>query len=299
MILQGDITIPYKWTTGPTIGRFLAELRDNARIVGARCPVCKKVFVPPTDVCGQCFKPLDDWVELTGEGRLVAVSVVQIQLPWSPLPPPYTLGLVRLDGADTDLIHLADEGLKAGDRVRAKFKEERSGTILDIEMFAAISNRADERVITIPEPLKEVRGRVSIPYRWSYGKALTRFFQESRDNKRLMGPRCPRCRSVTVPAARICTRCFVETTEWVEVSDHGVLETFTTVHLPFPGQPTEPPYTYGLILLDGASTYFSHLIREPAGALACGMRVEAVWSTEPKGDLFDILYFKKEEVESV
>jgi uncharacterized OB-fold protein len=145
MILEGDITIPYKWTTGPTIGRFLAELRDNARIVGARCAKCGKVFVPPTDVCGQCFKPPDEWVELTGDGTLVAVSVVHLQLPWSPLPPPYTLALVRLDGAETALIHLVEEGLKAGDRVRAKFKQERAGNILDIEMFVAISNETDEK----------------------------------------------------------------------------------------------------------------------------------------------------------
>ncbi|MFL6216733.1 MAG: Zn-ribbon domain-containing OB-fold protein [Blastocatellia bacterium] len=143
-------------------------------------------------------------------------------------------------------------------------------------------------------PVKEVRGQISIPYRWSYGHWLTRFFDESREHKRLMGTRCPRCGAVVVPAARICTRCFVEATEWVEVSDHGVLATFTTVHLPFPGQPTEPPYTYGLILLDGASTYYSHLINEPGENLSCGMRVQAVWSDERKGDLFDILHFAKE-----
>ena len=144
-------------------------------------------------------------------------------------------------------------------------------------------------------PVKEVRGQVTIPYRWSYGHALTRFFAESRDHKQLMGTRCPRCAAVIVPAARICTRCFAETNAWVEVSDHGVLHTFTTVHLPFPGQPTEPPYTYGLILLDGTHTYYSHLIAEPPENLVCGMRVEAVWSENRKGDLFDILHFRREK----
>ena len=152
----------------------------------------------------------------------------------------------------------------------------------------------EESEITLPIPVKEVRGRLVIPYRWSYGKALARFFEETRDNGRLLGTRCPRCSSVIVPAARICTKCFVETNEWVEVSDHGVLETFTTVYLPFPGQPTEPPYTYGLILLDGASTYFSHLIDGSPEDMECGMRVEAVWSQSRKGDLFDILHFKRE-----
>jgi uncharacterized OB-fold protein len=153
-----------------------------------------------------------------------------------------------------------------------------------------------ERKETLP-PVKEVRGQIRIPYRWSYGRYLTRFFEESRDRRRLMGTKCPRCAAVIVPAARLCTRCYAEATEWVEVSDHGVLATFTTVHLPFPGQPTEPPYTYGLILLDGASTYYSHLINEPAESLVCGMRVQAVWSENRKGDLFDILFFTREHVD--
>jgi hypothetical protein len=142
--------------------------------------------------------------------------------------------------------------------------------------------------------IKEVRGQLVVPYRWSYGPHLTRFFQETRDNKRIMGTRCPRCGAVIVPAAPICTRCFVETDQWIEVSDHGVLESFTTVHLPFPGQPTEPPYTYGMIKLDGSNTQFPHLIDEPPEELKCGMRVRAVWSETRRGDLFDILYFKKE-----
>jgi uncharacterized OB-fold protein/putative sterol carrier protein len=142
MILEGDITIPYKWTTGQTVGRFLTELRDNARLVGAKCAVCGKVYVPPPDVCGECFERPTDWVELSGEGFLIATSVVHRQLPWSPLPAPYTLALIKLDGADTNFIHMARTGLKTGDRVRAKFKEQREGTILDIENFSPVSEMA-------------------------------------------------------------------------------------------------------------------------------------------------------------
>ena len=137
MILEGNITIPYKWTTGPAVGRFLAELKENARLVGARCGVCGKVYVPPADVCGQCYKPLDDWVALSGEGTVVAITTVERAMPFSPTPAPYTLALVRLDGADTDLLHLASPGLKAGERVAAVFKTERAGSLLDIERFVA------------------------------------------------------------------------------------------------------------------------------------------------------------------
>jgi uncharacterized protein len=142
MILEGDISIPYKWTTGATVGRFLAELKENARLVGARCEACNKVYVPPADVCGECYKLLDAWVPLTGEGTVLAVTTVERAMPWSPRAAPYTLALVRLDGADTALLHLASPSLKAGDRVAAVFKTERAGTLLDIEGFAATGESA-------------------------------------------------------------------------------------------------------------------------------------------------------------
>jgi uncharacterized protein len=139
MTLEGNITIPYKWTSGATVGRFLAELKEKARLVGARCESCGKVYVPPPDLCGECYKPLDAWVPLTGEGTVVAVTTVERAMPWSPQATPYTLALVRLDGADTELLHLAKPNLKAGDRVTAIFKTERAGSLLDIEGFAATS----------------------------------------------------------------------------------------------------------------------------------------------------------------
>ena len=140
MILEGNITIPYKWTTGATIGRFLGEIKEYARIMGARCDGCGKVYAPPPDVCGECYRPLGDWVPLTGEGTVVAVSTVHRPMPWSPVEAPYTLALVRLDGADTNLLHLAGPDLRAGARVRAIFKTTREGTLLDIERFAALSD---------------------------------------------------------------------------------------------------------------------------------------------------------------
>lgn len=143
MILEGNITIPYKWATGPTTGRFLAELKENGRLVGARCESCGKVYVPPPDVCGECYKIPEGWVALTGEGTVITITTVERTLPWSPIPAPYRLALVQLDGADTNLLHLADAGLKAGDRVRVRFKSERTGSLLDIEGFAPLAGAAE------------------------------------------------------------------------------------------------------------------------------------------------------------
>ncbi|MBI4577424.1 MAG: Zn-ribbon domain-containing OB-fold protein [Planctomycetes bacterium] len=143
------------------------------------------------------------------------------------------------------------------------------------------------------EPVRELQGEVRVPYRWSYGERLTRFFTETRERRRLVGRRCTTCGAVLVPPADLCGRCFAPTEDGlVEVSDRGVLVSWTTVHLPFPGQPTEPPYTYGMVLLDGADTVLHHLILvDPLRSedlLRVGMRVEAAWAVERRGDLFDI-----------
>jgi uncharacterized OB-fold protein len=146
------------------------------------------------------------------------------------------------------------------------------------------------------ESIVEKKGKATVAYRWSYGQALTRFFEATRDRKVILGSRCPACKGVLVPPSTLCGRCFAETEpEPVEVSDHGVLQTFTTVYLPFPGQPTTPPYTTGLIVLDGSDTAIQHLVGgiDPKD-VSCGMRVRAVWSEERRGDLHDIVHFAPE-----
>ena len=147
------------------------------------------------------------------------------------------------------------------------------------------------------EMIKEIKGKVVVPYKWSYGETLSEFFRETRENKRIIGARCTKCKKILVPPTVVCGRCFAPTEKKkIPVSDHGTLISFTTVYLPFPGQPTEPPYNYGMIKLDGTDTQFPHLIGEiEFDKIKCNMRVQAVWNEERKGDLHDLKYFKPEE----
>ena len=149
------------------------------------------------------------------------------------------------------------------------------------------------------EPVKEIKGRLVIPYRWSYGRSLSLFFEYTRVEKKLYGARCTKCGGVIVPPIVVCGRCFAPTEkEWVQVGDRGELVAWTTVYYPFPGQPTQPPYTYGYVRLDGANTTFPHLIQEvDPENLYVGMRMEAVWNDDRKGDLYDIKYFRPENPE--
>ena len=66
-------------------------------------------------------------------------TIIRYAEPYQPLPTPYGLALIRLDGADTALAHIVRQQdldrLKVGGRVRAVFAEKRTASILDIAWF--------------------------------------------------------------------------------------------------------------------------------------------------------------------
>jgi hypothetical protein len=144
----------------------------------------------------------------------------------------------------------------------------------------------------IEEPIV-VRGKLEVPYKQFVGGVGSKFLIELRDNKRIMGMRCPSCNRVYVPARSICPKCQSKMTEWVEVSDKGTLLTYTTVHYSEPIQPVEPPFVYGVVQLDGADTGLTHFI---GGVdfedIRIGMRVQAVFKEKREGNMLDIKYFK-------
>lgn len=302
-VLEGEIKVPYQWTTGDAVGRFLTELRENKRIIGSKCKATGRVYVPPQEYSREDLSPME-YVPVGDVGTLEAVTVVKKEIPDAPCDPPYAIVAVKLDGADTNLIHLMKDGdldaLKPGMRVKAAWKEEGEGRIFDIEGFVVAGDDEKAEINDAPileSKVKEVKGKVQVPYNWAYGETLTGFFNETRENKRLMGARCTKCKGVMVPPMAICGKCYTATEkDWFPVSDHGQLVAHTVVYLPFPGQPTEPPYVYGMIKLDGVNTQYPHLIKEiEYDQIKVGMRLQAVWNEERNGDLYDIKHFKPEE----
>lgn len=138
-----------------------------------------------------------------------------------------------------------------------------------------------------------IEGKIEIPYRYAAGRMGSRFLTELRDRRRILGVKCPSCDRVSVPPRSVCPRCFGKLSELVAVSDEGNLETFATVHQAATAQRLEPPFSYGIVRLDGADSGFVHLIGEAEpGQLRIGMRLKAVFADERNGNILDIRYFK-------
>jgi len=130
-------------------------------------------------------------------------------------------------------------------------------------------------------------------YTYSAGPVRSRFLIEIRDNKKIFGTKCPACNSVYVPARPTCIKCFTTMDEWVEVSDMGVLISYTIVYQPEDIHPVESPFAYGMIQLDGADTSLAHMLGEvDFEDIKIGMRVKAVFKDERVGDIRDIKYFR-------
>lgn len=144
-----------------------------------------------------------------------------------------------------------------------------------------------------------IQGSINLSYRWVVGPVGTKFF-EGFKNKRIFGTKCPKCKRVLVPARKFCPRCFVDTPEWIEVSDRGVLRSFTIVNFAYEGQPNKPPYIVGIIDLEGTDVGFTHYVGgidlrdvEKAGKnIRIGMPVKAVWRPKREGRITDIEFFK-------
>ena len=142
------LSIPQRFATGPAMGRFLRELRDNKRIMANKCPKCGRHQLPPREVCAVCHVEATEWEELGPEGTVRDFDVVYYASP-DPLTgdtreTPYVACWADLDRTqgDAPLWHLLDapdlSQVRSGLRVRVVFAEERSGRMEDIQHFEII-----------------------------------------------------------------------------------------------------------------------------------------------------------------
>lgn len=144
MVYNSKINVPYSWWAGETATKFFVALRDGKKITATRCATCNKNFIPPRKVCPVCFTENTEWVDVADEGTVLSFAVAR--RPFDSIPSdkklPVIWGLVKIDGADTALLHYLDEvspeAVKIGMRVKAVFAEKRTGTIRDISHFKPV-----------------------------------------------------------------------------------------------------------------------------------------------------------------
>jgi uncharacterized protein len=140
-VLRAPHVLEYTYTrsVGPVIGAFLTALRAG-RIMGATT-ADGRVVVPPTEYDPVTSADVGDLVEVGQSGVVTTWAWASVPLPDQPLDRPFAWALVRLDGADTAMLHVVDAGspdaMATGMRVTARWcpAAERVGHMRDIEAF--------------------------------------------------------------------------------------------------------------------------------------------------------------------
>ncbi|MFQ5837701.1 MAG: Zn-ribbon domain-containing OB-fold protein [Thermoplasmata archaeon] len=138
----------YGWSTGESIGRFLAELKEG-RLVGRKCDKCGKVLFPPRSFCEQCFVRTGDFVRLKDTGRVETYSISYLDTDARRLEKPIYVAVISIDGAAEGMgfMHylgeVKEDQMQIGMKVKAvwKPKEEREGAITDIKYFKPARGR--------------------------------------------------------------------------------------------------------------------------------------------------------------
>lgn len=100
--------LDYTFSAGAATSRFLRGIADR-RILGERCPVCAKVYVPPRGACPTDGVPTTDQVELPHVGTVTSFCVVNVAFYGSAMELPYVSALVLLDESSLPIMHLIQE----------------------------------------------------------------------------------------------------------------------------------------------------------------------------------------------
>jgi uncharacterized OB-fold protein len=279
-----EVGFDYTRSLGPVLSRFMTGLAER-RVLGVRGSD-GRVHVPPVEFDPVTAEPLSEFVEVGTEGTVVSWSWVPKPLAGQPLQRPFGWAMVRLDGADTAMVHAVDAGtpdrMRTGMRVRVRWSERVGTGIRDIECFEPIGD-VMPTVPSMPpageppEPVTMITTPVHLTVHHTVSPGEDIYLRGLAEG-RLIGQRCPLCHKVYVPPRGACPTCGVPTGEDVELPDHGTVTTFCIVNVPFMGQRITPPYVAAYILLDGADIAFLHLVLGCAPEeVRMGMRVRAVW----------------------
>ncbi|WP_406858992.1 OB-fold domain-containing protein [Streptomyces sp. HUAS MG47] len=281
------VEFPFTRSLGPVQAAFLTGLRERA-VLGVRTEG-GQVLVPPVEYDPVTAAELRELVEVEPTGTVTTWAWNPEPRPGQPLGTSFAWVLVRLDGADTALLHALDapgpDAVHTGMRVRIRWAAERTGAITDIACFEPHegeqeASRPRPHDGRFAEPVTGITALARLDYTYSPGRAQSAYLHALAE-RRTVGERCPSCAKVYVPPRGACPTCGVATTEPVEVGPRGTVTTFCIVNIKAKNLDIEVPYVYAHIALDGAGLALHGRIGGiPYDQVRMGLRVEPVWSED-------------------
>jgi uncharacterized OB-fold protein len=286
-VTEMTVKFPYRRSLGPVLGAFMTALTEQ-KIIGIRSGA--RVIVPPLEWDPQTGAELaHEYVDVGPAGTVESWSWVAEPTEQHPLDRPFAFALVKLDGADTALVHAVDSGsiaaMSTGMRVAPRWKAERIGHITDIDAFVP-----GETPVThsgpagrgADEPVTMMEYDASIAYRIPITPNSERAEQASEQG-RFLGLRCPVCQRTYTGGRGFCPIDAIELTpeHEVDLPHRGVLTNYTVITpTQYPGQTATEPFARVHVWLDGTDVVLGYqtLLDVANSDIRIGMRVAAVWA---------------------
>ncbi|MFJ2132900.1 Zn-ribbon domain-containing OB-fold protein [Streptomyces sp. NPDC087845] len=278
------LEFPFTRSLGPVQSAFLTGLRART-VLGVRT-AGGSILVPPAEYDPVTAEEIRELTEVAATGTVTTWAWNPAPRRGQPLDTPFAWVLVRLDGADTALLHALDapgpEAVRTGLRVRIRWAPERTGAITDIACFEPYdggeTGRSAPHGGECGDPVTGIVTPARLDYRYTPGRAQSAYLG-ALSEQRVVGERCPSCAKVYVPPRGACPTCGVATAEQVEVGPRGTVTTYCIVNIKAKNLDIEVPYVYAHIALDGADLALHARIGGiPYDQVRMGLRVEPVWT---------------------
>ncbi len=139
-VWKGSMTMENAYSSGLAGEKTLQALKNDGVFLATRCDACDIIYFPARLYCERCFSRILETDKIIGPyGSVESWSRVAIDQKGKKLSKPYHAVLIRLDGANTLLLHRLEMPTEPyfGLKVRPVLKEQdkRRGSITDILCF--------------------------------------------------------------------------------------------------------------------------------------------------------------------
>ena len=132
-----ELAYNYKRSSGPVMSKFFEAL-GKQKILGTKSSA-GKVFSPAAEFDPETNEPLKEMIEVGPGGVVESFSWIEDPKHHHLIKEPFAFALIKLDGADTSMLHMVTQcneaDLRIGSRVKANWSEIQEQRITDIKFF--------------------------------------------------------------------------------------------------------------------------------------------------------------------
>jgi len=79
-----------------TVEQFYKFLGQQ-KLMAAKCQKCGKIHMPPRPLCDNCYSQQFEWISVSGKGKLLTYTIINIAPQQFQSLTPYAVGIVQLE----------------------------------------------------------------------------------------------------------------------------------------------------------------------------------------------------------